>query len=282
MRKLARIAGTLLLAAGVLTLVWVIVVWRWQDPFTAIYTHFEQSRLSHEYTQRARRFDAQVADRDLSAEAAAYRRTLQRGDPVGRLQISRIGLDMVVVQGTDESSLRKGPGHYIPSALPGQGRLVYVAGHRTTYLAPFAQINDLRLGDCDPLRPPVRHVHLSRDAPLRRAGLGRRGAPQPRTRAPSPTGVPPAVLRHPSLHRRCAARPGRTDYNASQLTCAPWASSPSPRGTSTSAFALAAAAIMCDSWPRGGCKLTVDADVRGSARRDRRPRRTGAPSTPGR
>ena len=147
MRKLARIAGTLLLAAGVLTLVWVIVVWRWQDPFTAIYTHFEQSRLSHEYTQRARRFDAQVADHDLSDEAAAYRRTLQRGDPVGRLQISRIGLDMVVVQGTDESSLRKGPGHYIPSALPGQGGLVYVAGHRTTYLAPFAQINRLRLGD---------------------------------------------------------------------------------------------------------------------------------------
>jgi sortase A len=147
MRKLARIAGTLLLAAGVLTLVWVIVVWRWQDPFTAIYTHFEQSRLSHEYTQRARRFDAQVADHDLSAEAAAYRRTLQRGDPVGRLQISRIGLDMVVVQGTDESSLRKGPGHYIPSALPGQGGLVYIAGHRTTYLAPFAQINRLRLGD---------------------------------------------------------------------------------------------------------------------------------------
>jgi sortase A len=152
MHRVARIAGTLLLAAGLLTLVWVVVVWRWQDPFTAIYTHFEQTRLSHEYEQRARTFDAQVADRDLAAEAAAYRRTLRRGDPVGRLQIPRIGLNMIVVQGTDESSLRKGPGHYIPSGIPGQGRLVYVAGHRTTYLAPFAWINDIRTGD------PIRFI----------------------------------------------------------------------------------------------------------------------------
>lgn len=152
MRRIGRITGTLLLAAGALTLVWVVVVWRWQDPFTAIYTHFEQTRLAHEYDRRASAFDAQVADRNLSAEAAAYRRTLTRGGPVGRLVIPRLDLDMVVVQGTDEASLRKGPGHYIPSALPGEGRLVYVAGHRTTYLAPFAEINELRAGD------PIRFV----------------------------------------------------------------------------------------------------------------------------
>ena len=142
MRKLARIAGTLLLAAGVLTLVWVIVVWRWQDPFTAIYTHIEQSHLSHTYDKRARAFRSEASGNTVAADAAAYRRTLKRGDPIGRLQIPRIGLSMVVVQGTDESSLRKGPGHYIPSDLPGQGHLVYVAGHRTTFLAPFAKIND--------------------------------------------------------------------------------------------------------------------------------------------
>jgi sortase A len=152
MRRIARLGGTLLVAAGLLTLVWVIVVWRWQDPFTAIYTHFEQSRLSHEYEQRARAFDAQVASRNLASEAAAYRQALRRGDPVGRLEIARLGLNMVVVQGTDEGSLRKGPGHYIPSALPGQGQLVYVAGHRTTYLAPFADIDHLRIGD------PIRFV----------------------------------------------------------------------------------------------------------------------------
>jgi sortase A len=152
MRRVARITGTLLLAAGVLTLVWVIVVWQWQDPFTAIYTHFAQSRLSHEYEQRARAFDAQISQRNLASEAAAYRRTLHPGDPVGRLEIRRLDLNMVVVQGTDEVELRKGPGHYIASAVPGQGQLVYIAGHRTTYLAPFADINELRAGD------PIRFV----------------------------------------------------------------------------------------------------------------------------
>ena len=54
---------------------------------------------------------------------------------------------MVIVNGTDEESLKKGPGRYLGSALPGQGQLVYVAGHRTTYLAPFSKIDQLRKGD---------------------------------------------------------------------------------------------------------------------------------------
>jgi sortase A len=154
MRRLARITGTLLVAAGALTLVWVVVVWRWQDPFTALYTHIEQSHLAHAYDRRARAFRPRLERRDLAslessvaAEARAYRRTLHRGDPVGRLKIGRIGLDMVVVQGTDHDTLKKGPGHYVGSGLPGGGHLVYVAGHRTTYLAPFAYINDIRAGD---------------------------------------------------------------------------------------------------------------------------------------
>ncbi|HZQ83034.1 MAG TPA: class D sortase [Gaiellaceae bacterium] len=154
MRRLIRFLGTACLAAGVLTLVWVVVVWRWQDPFTALYTHIEQNRLSHAYDQRARAFHAPqpagklVADKqELAADAAAYAKTLERGDPVGRLKIARIGLSMIVVQGTDESSLKKGPGHYMPSGLPGEGRLIYIAGHRTTYLAPFSLINEIRVGD---------------------------------------------------------------------------------------------------------------------------------------
>jgi len=51
------------------------------------------------------------------------------------------------VLGTDHETLKKGPGHYEPSALPGEGHLIYVAGHRTTYLAPFADINDIEVGD---------------------------------------------------------------------------------------------------------------------------------------
>jgi sortase A len=153
-RKTSRIVGSLLIVAGVLTLAWVVLVWRWQDPFTALYTHFEQARLSDRYEKRASAFRPPVARGDLASmqrlvarEARSYQRTLHAGDPVGRLIIGRIGLNMVVVQGTDHETLKKGPGHFIGSGLPGEGHLIYVAGHRTTYLAPFAAINDIRPGD---------------------------------------------------------------------------------------------------------------------------------------
>ncbi len=154
MRRSARILGTLLIVAGVLGVAWVVVVWRWQDPFTAIYTHIEQSRLSHAYNRRVATFGPRIAKGDLTSvehqvarEASAYRATLQRGDAVGRLKIGRLGLNMVVVQGTDHDTLKKGPGHYTQTALPGEGHLIYVAGHRTTYLAPFAYINNIRVDD---------------------------------------------------------------------------------------------------------------------------------------
>ena len=154
MRRAARILGLLLIVAGALVLAWVIVVWRWEDPFTAIYTHIEQNHLAHRYDKRLATYvhrvphgDVGAIERQVHAEADAYRRTLHTGDPVGRLRIGRIGLNMIVVQGTDHETLKKGPGHYEPSDLPGEGQLIYVAGHRTTYLAPFADINDIRVGD---------------------------------------------------------------------------------------------------------------------------------------
>ena len=169
----------MLIAAGVLTLVWTIVVWRWQDPFTALYTHFKQERLAHQYEQKAKSFapsvlnvrDPQAAAAALAAEAQAYRRSLHVGSAVGRLEIGRIGLKMIVVQGTDEETLKKGPGHYLTTGLPGEGRLIYIAGHRTTYLAPFSHINDIRVGDYITLAVPygtfeyraVRHYIVKAD-----------------------------------------------------------------------------------------------------------------------
>ncbi|HXK15956.1 MAG TPA: sortase [Gaiellaceae bacterium] len=154
MRKTSRILGSLLIVAGLLTLAWVVLVWRWEDPFTALYTHYQQARLSHTYEKRASAFQPRISHGDLASvqrqvasEARAYQRTLKTGDPVGRLRIGRIGLNMVVVQGTDHETLKKGPGHYLGSGLPGEGRLIYIAGHRTTYLAPFAWINNIRDGD---------------------------------------------------------------------------------------------------------------------------------------
>lgn len=162
MRRSIRFLGTLMIAGGALTLAWAVLVWRWEDPFTALYTHIQQSRLSarldHELrtyrpaTVRARSLAS--ARRAVADEAAAYRRSLHPGDPIGRITIGRIGLRIVVVQGTDHESLKKGPGHYPGSYLPGQGRLVYIAGHRTTYLAPFSHIDAIRTGDYVTLELP--------------------------------------------------------------------------------------------------------------------------------
>lgn len=68
------------------------------------------------------------------------------GGPLGVIQIPSIGIDKVMVQGTDTADLRKGPGHYPSTALPGQAGNVAIAGHRTTYGAPFYELNELTPG----------------------------------------------------------------------------------------------------------------------------------------
>ncbi|HEY2542709.1 MAG TPA: class E sortase [Gaiellaceae bacterium] len=158
-----RILSRVLIAAGVLLFAWVLVVWQWQDPFTALYTTWKQHELAGSLDKEFSAFQpaagmrklALAAQRDaVASEAARFRRTAHQGDAIGRIVIGRIGLNMVVVDGTDESSLQKGPGRDLRSFMPGQDRLVYIAGHRTTYLAPFSHINDIRVGDYIRLEMP--------------------------------------------------------------------------------------------------------------------------------
>jgi sortase A len=154
--------GTVLIVAATLVLGWMVTVWAWQEPFTAVYTTYEQHRLAgaldHEFARYHGRPSAAVAlQREQSAVAAAARRFragAHPGRPIGRIRVPRMGLDMVVVDGTSESALEKGPGRYFGSAMPGQDRLVYIAGHRTTYLAPFSKIDQLRKGDRITLEMP--------------------------------------------------------------------------------------------------------------------------------
>jgi sortase A len=68
------------------------------------------------------------------------------GDPVARLEAPSIGLDWIVVSGVGVDELKKGPGHYPDTPLPGQGGNVGIAGHRTTYGAPFYRIDELAPG----------------------------------------------------------------------------------------------------------------------------------------
>ena len=204
----------LLIVAGVLTLTWVVVVWQWQDPFTAIYTHIQQNRLVAQLRAARPRVppaadEAATSPRSnvqVAAEARAYQRTLHTGDPVGRLQIGRIGLKMVVVQGTDHETLKKGPGHYEPSALPGRGPpdLHRRSPHDLPRAVRAHQRHQGRR--LHHLLRPVRHVHLPRAASLHRSVRSALRAAGSRQRDPAAAGMPPALLRDTPLHRRRDAR----------------------------------------------------------------------------
>jgi len=91
---------------------------------------------------------------DIGRLARRYRAELAEGAPVGRLRVPALGLDAIVVNGTDAASLKRGPGRDPRTAMPGEGRLVYIAGHRTTYAAPFAHIDRLQQGDRITLTTP--------------------------------------------------------------------------------------------------------------------------------
>jgi LPXTG-site transpeptidase (sortase) family protein len=85
----------------------------------------------------------------LATEFASLRdpRLAREGDPLTRLEIPKLGVDVIVVQGTSLSALRAGAGHYPSTPLPGQRGNVAIAGHRTTYGRPFNRIDELRPGD---------------------------------------------------------------------------------------------------------------------------------------
>jgi sortase A len=69
------------------------------------------------------------------------------GDAVAMLKIDKLGLVKAVVEGVDVNDLKKGPGHYDGTPMPGEAGNVAIAGHRTTYGAPFYRINELEPGD---------------------------------------------------------------------------------------------------------------------------------------
>ena len=162
MRPRMRVLGTALAIAGALMLLWALLVWQWMDPFTAAYTKWKQHQLASDYDKRAAAFEPAAAlgaslaaeRRTIGREARTYRLEVGRADAIGRIRIPRLGLDMVLVNGTDHETLKTGPGRYLRSFMPGEDRLVYIAGHRTTYLAPFSHIDDLRKGDTVTIQVP--------------------------------------------------------------------------------------------------------------------------------
>jgi sortase A len=153
-RRSIHLLGTLLAVLGVLTLLWSLLVWQWQDPFTALYTKWKQHQLGSQYEKRAKAFKPSIsgvtvaAEREsIAREAKRYRTSSARGQVIGRIRVPRMGVNMLLVNGTDHDTLKKGPGRDERTFMPGENRLVYIAGHRTTYLAPFSHIERLQSGD---------------------------------------------------------------------------------------------------------------------------------------
>ena len=98
---------------------------------------------------------------DLEQGARDYRlKRVAVGDPLTRLEIPKLDVDVIVVEGTTLAALRAGAGHYPRTPLPGGRGNVAIAGHRTTYGRPFNRIDELGLGDRIILTTPIgRHVY---------------------------------------------------------------------------------------------------------------------------
>ncbi len=137
-KRLTRVA---LSALSVLLLLGAAGVIGW--PF---YTNLYQDR-------RQGQLDRQLASPEL--HEAYVNRQVQEGDSLTRIKIPRIGLDVIVVEGTTASALRAGAGHYPSTPLPCEVGNVGIAGHRTTYGHPFHDLDLLQPGDRITLETPI-------------------------------------------------------------------------------------------------------------------------------
>jgi sortase A len=146
------------MCSGVLLLLDAGLTLAWQEPVSAFMAGREQAALQDELDGLDKQVEADkrsLAPLDSLIDGKAQTKQLARlqrrrdrkGDPVGRLKMPAIDRSYVVVEGTDLGTLRKGPGHYPKTPLPGEGGTVGVAGHRTTYGAPFRTVNKLKRGD---------------------------------------------------------------------------------------------------------------------------------------
>jgi sortase A len=157
MRRLIRDISSVLIISGLLLMVDAGVTLAWQEPVTAVIGTIQRGEIDKRFlsleTTPLSPVDMHALvsvktqkDR-ISYLARREGRQVSTGDAVGRIVIPKIGASYDVVQGTDASSLEKGPGHYPSTSLPGLGQTVAIAGHRTTYLAPFRHIDELKPGD---------------------------------------------------------------------------------------------------------------------------------------
>lgn len=158
MRRLGHILSIALITAGVILIAEVAITLAYEEPLSSLYGSVKQGEAADQLKSIEASYPA-ASDRAAISGALSERERIRilaerfaakakTGQPIGRILAPNMdGLDMVVVQGTDKTTLRKGPGHYPETPFPGEGGTIGIAGHRTTYLAPFRQIDSMHRGD---------------------------------------------------------------------------------------------------------------------------------------
>jgi sortase A len=156
-RRLIRDFSLVLMIAGGLLLADAAVTLLWQEPLTAVIALIKRGGIDKRFLSYRGAPLSELEVRGLAVlkterQRIAYlarqeRNEVKTGQAIGVIQMPRLGASYTVVQGTDDTSLQRGPGHYPQTPFPGLGDTVAIAGHRTTYLAPFRNINQLRAGD---------------------------------------------------------------------------------------------------------------------------------------
>jgi sortase A len=161
MRRLIRDISSVLIISGLLLVIDAGVTLIWQEPVTAVVALIKRGEINKHYLaaplstlDRSALGSLSTMQQRIAFLARREQRDVSTGAAIGRIVISKIGASFDVVQGTDTQSLEKGPGHYPNTAFPGLGQTVAIAGHRTTYLAPFRHIDALAPGDQIVLRMP--------------------------------------------------------------------------------------------------------------------------------
>ena len=154
-RPVVRFVASVLITSGILMLADAAVTVAWQEPVSAFIAARQQNSLDDELAAAP----AQLADVQLKVAnepnlrkrvrrlANAWEDEVAEGDAMGRILMPPLDREYAFLEGTDTGTLRKGPGHYPETSLPGQGGTVAIAGHRTTYGAPFRPIDQFEKGD---------------------------------------------------------------------------------------------------------------------------------------
>ena len=131
-RVVLRFVASVMMVSGILLISDAVVTLAWQEPVSAYFSERQQVKLEKAL---------------IDPPARVVRKQPLRGDAIGKIVIPSIGVSEYVVEGTDADNLRKGPGHYPDTPLPGQKGTWAIAGHRTTSGAPFRKLNELDRND---------------------------------------------------------------------------------------------------------------------------------------